>query len=232
MNTASRLIGLLTILIAFPAPVRAADASGGEFTSALGFSIQYPDGWTPMSKEQSDEARKAIAPVVAKLGVNLDQVTVMIVKPGDGPFAPNLNVVVTNGVIALREADKARMRENINKIAAALSGRASDVSVDIEQVNGAGALVGRYVITGPNGSMRQTQTMVPGKDKTYIVTCSALAADWEDQEAAFKGMIDSLKVARGMPKAAEAALLTGGFGLIALCAPHAAALFVRARLAN
>jgi hypothetical protein len=62
--------------------------------------------------------------------------------------------------------------------------------------------------------MRQMQTMVPGKDKTYIVTCSAIAQDWVNQEPAFKEMVGSLKVERGMSTILQNTLIGGAIGAL------------------
>jgi hypothetical protein len=211
---ASTSVLTMILVAAALAPVvtRAVDLSQEFATDDKAFSIRYPADWKIITKEQNDKVQREAGPLMAKLKVDLNRMTFVVADPAPAALPPNVNLVITPGRLPLDKPDlaKAKMRETLDQLAAATGARMSDVNIAVEQLAGHDVLISSYRTTGPGAALRQTQVMFPGRTQTYIVTCSALAADYPRVEPTFKAMLDSVKVA------------SGGFGAWPLWAQYAA----------
>lgn len=172
----------------------------GVFTSSRGFSISYPKGWAVASKEQSAEVAKEMKPFLEKMGrnVDLDRIAAMIFDTNSKQFVTSLNVVVSPGVIPINDESREKIEAIAQQTGQAFGSAPTELKTAIEPFAGRQAITSRYNIKISGVNVSQMQVAIPGRNQSYIVTCSCAKADAERYQPVFKAMLESMKVDQGV----------------------------------
>jgi hypothetical protein len=186
------------------------------------FAIRAPEGWVTLTR---DNVQAIISQFGSQLPAQVSQAMaspgmavsiVRLVQPGE--FAPSLNVMVVKGVPPpINEKSK---QEAAKAIADGFSALLSDykqesvkiVTVDkirsLEILSTAASpfrLAGSEELSPP--VLRYRQLLVPGKKRTFIVTCTD-GSDAGGSDAAFRRALDSFRVLQRPPRFGP--ILNGG----------------------
>jgi len=194
------------------------------FTSSKGFSLHYPSGWMVASKDQSQQAMQIVQPYLDKLGqVDMDHLAVMVFDPNSGDVMANLNVVVSPDTLDITDEHKDDLHSLVLKEGQVFGAEPSNIRISIESFADKKTMVARYDIVMNGNQLSQMLVIVPGRNQSYLVTCTSAQSDAIRYEPTFKAMIDSMTVDQGfsgIPKgvrfAVIGALIGAAWGLIPL----------------
>jgi hypothetical protein len=169
-----------------------------EFKSKQGFSFEYPASWAVATKEQTRGVGKVLKTVAPNLKhVDLNRIDVLVYNAASQEFAESLNVVVTRGAIPINEETRNKYAGMVTDGYRQAGASLFDVKTSVAHVAGTNALTIRFLAAWPRVQrivIRHWQTSVPGKRKTFIVTCSARDGDWTRLEPVFERMVNSLRI--------------------------------------
>jgi hypothetical protein len=185
------LIGILISLAFVTAAV------GGEYNDPSGFSITYPDGWFSVAKfnAQVGKLPQELRNWIAKNNIDLDKISVVVVRSGQDDFLENANVVVTPQEIPINDQS---LKELVNGI----KQQYRTLGISIDKLEGHEQQVGdnQVIILNFEGSMpaipfllRQRQMYLPGDGKSYIVTCTGKADTFATYSPIFDSILASFK---------------------------------------
>jgi hypothetical protein len=178
-------------------PALAAFASAGEYASPRGFSLQCPDGWIVASNDVADANRRELAADFPFLdSVDPNRTAAFLFNPANAGYAQRIGIDIVAGTVrASSENAKAALRQCQQAIDR-LGGAESNASAELRQVADRATIWIRHDVRYPGQEewLRQWQVLVPGKSRTLVVTCTALAADFGAAGPAFTGVLNSLRV--------------------------------------
>jgi hypothetical protein len=169
-----------------------ARADAKELTSPKNFKLTYPDEWTVPTTEESKDANENTRQLVAGAP---DQAA-SVFAPKEEKFTPNVNVNVVPLSLPLDDQTaKQLVKETENSLdRAGFKMRAVKTSrIKVDKTESLSVAM-EGSAPGVNDPMREWLVVVPGRTQTYIVTCSALKAQWADTAPTFDTIIKSLRV--------------------------------------
>ena len=198
----------------------AAFAHAATFKSPDGYSFDHPDAWTVMDKSDREAAEKAAREKGLELPSDTaNKVSCLLANPtrGKSGFAANVDVLITKGAPTVSESALREVKDSYPDKMKKMNIQSSNVQGSIIKAAGYDAIsiTALNRIPGVAQPVKQWQIMIPAGGKTYIVTCTAAAREFAANEAAFKQVIDSLKVPAGMPGWLNGAIIGGVVGGIA-----------------
>jgi hypothetical protein len=176
------------------------EAQPNRFSSAQGFSFEYPGGWVVLTKEQQHILVNEYKTVLGKLGdINFDTMAVVVFSPQNDDYPENLNVVVTPGSIPVNEDSRQKHAQILPEQMRDAGLTVADIVGEITKFGNREALSLRMTVNHPSmgGSIRQWQVAMPGRNQTYIITASASAASFQASEEIFKRTFESFEVDGG-----------------------------------
>lgn len=175
---------LAALSLAFLSPI--VEALGGEFTSPKGFTITYPEGWKPATKEEYDLVAKT-------MGVKVPDLAAFLYGPRQGDFADNINVLVLPQALTLDEKTEKGLIDSVKN---GMAKKAASFSAKQVEISGKAAVsIACEVERQPQGDlMRIWQVYIPGKKQVYVFTCATLKARWDELWPTFKEMVYGARV--------------------------------------
>lgn len=187
------------------------------FKSSDGYSFDYPDSWVALDQNDREAAEKAAREKGLKIPPDaLKNVSCFLAnpKPGKSGFAANVNVIIAKGSRNVNEATRGELEKEYANTIKKSGLNTSNVKVSIIKAGGhdAFSVVATNKVQGLAYTLKQWQVIIPVNDKMYTLTCTAPTKEYTDNEAAFKKVIDSLKVDAGMPGWLWGAIVGGGIG--------------------
>ena len=150
-----------------------AAAQNQRFTSPAGFSLNVPEGWQVLTKEQGQSVSDDLK---AKTKFNPSRMAALIYSPSDPRI--NLNVIVLMGAVPMDD-DAAKGYAQMLKDQSAQAGVAlASFSVNRHDYGSHSTLLADYDMdftnsSGPNkdlGKVHQWQVVFSGANNTYVVT--------------------------------------------------------------
>ena len=164
----------------------AVETSAGELTSPKGFTITYPDGWTPATQAQLDAIGKITKTTPAAMIYGLQR----------EKFADNLGVAVVPAVMPVDKKSVTTFADTLKKQLGAAGLKVSNFKSRQIQVAGKKAISVAFEndMPGVNEPLRQWQLYVPGKSQTYVFTCTSLKSRWADEWPGFKDIVKNLRI--------------------------------------
>jgi hypothetical protein len=179
------------------------------------FAIHAPEGWVTLNRENYDAiVRQYASQLPAKISQTIagKGLAVLIVRLGlAGAFSPSLNVVVVDSEPpAINEKSKQKAARVIAEGFATQFAGYKQESVKIIEVDSIRSLeiISTASLSIPSFSqelgtivaLRSRQVLVPGKNRSYILTFTAKKDVSEDSEADFLGALDSFRVFKRPPR--------------------------------
>lgn len=174
-------------------------ALGGTYSDPSGFSLNYPAGWFAVNRELANENNQNLPhdfqDWVAKHGIDLNQIAVVVSREGDDEAAETLNVVVQDKQIPVND-------QAVKQMEAAMAQQLRNMGIAVEtfhvRIENVGsrdviAMEWRARMFDMPDLLHQKQYMIPGGGKTYIVTCSALSSTFARYRQAFDSMLASFQ---------------------------------------
>jgi hypothetical protein len=185
------LAPLIALLFSLPL------ARAGEFDSPEGFKLTYPDDWKEATKEQL----ATIAEKTKKITGADPGITGFISGPASDQFAPNINMILLKARLPLNPASESGVVDGIKKGFTALGGTAPEIKSTHMVVDDHKLFSVAYEKDdlANKRSTRIWTIIVPTKNGTCVMTCTALKSQWAEAGPAFKAAIKSLKF-DGVPK--------------------------------
>jgi hypothetical protein len=183
------------VAIGLSAGLAFAQVNAGKFTSPEGFSLNVPEGWQVLTKEQSQAVSDEMK---ARTKFNPTRMAAMVYSPTDPRV--NVNVIVLMGAVPM-DNDAAQGYAQMLKDQSAQAGVALErFSVNPHMYGPNSALLADYDMdftnsTGPNkdlGKVHQWQVVFSGAGKTYVVTCTAGAGTFPVVAPVFDRILNSL----------------------------------------
>lgn len=175
---------------------------GEEYRDPDGFSFTYPKGWIALTGETKDGLREELTPEtrtwLEKNAIDLNKISLLLVRNGKAEFLENLNVVVIKQQITPDEETLKSLLEQMEKQYEKMGMKIKDVVSRVEKVGANKALVVEYRARLPivPDELKQKQVFIPGGGKTYIITCTGRADTYADHAATFDKMLTSVTVPR------------------------------------
>lgn len=186
-----------TLLLLLLAPVFSIAAAPARFDSPRGFSIVPPDGWEALSKENRDRLTAAVAERLKIGDLDFDKVALVLADPssaGDSQ-APTMNVVVSPGAPegAPSQSDISSLRDSLQDYFRKMGLDADVISAKAGTFAGRTALAAETLVGSAGSRIHQWQVMIPANGRTFIVTCTAPEASFENVRPIFEASIDSMQ---------------------------------------
>jgi len=187
------LVGLIAL-------VCVGSAFGGHYADPSGFSLDYPDGWIPITRDSMEKGSRALPAElkawVSKHNVDLNRIAVMVVRDGRDDFLESINVIVDNEQVPLNDGAAQNLAGQFRKRYEAMDMKVDNLEGRVQRVGLRTAVVleGRLQMPGVPHILRQKQVLFPGGGKTYIVTCTAKVGTFDKYQPAFDRMLASVEV--------------------------------------
>jgi hypothetical protein len=176
-------------------------AQTAKFTSLRGFSLNYPDGWVIATKEEQRQLAAQFQSVFEKLGaVDLDRMAVVVFNPQDDEFIESINVVVSPGRMPLDQNTEIELAHHLVTQFTEMGLAPSLLGTERITFGNHEAFSIRWELADPggHGRLRQWQVAIPGRNQTYIVTCSAAASEYDRFAPLFSQTINSMEIEAGL----------------------------------
>jgi hypothetical protein len=176
----------------------ATSAIGGQYTDPSGFSFTYPDDWVVVTRQVRDS--KDLAPEIskwlAKNNLDLNRVSVVLVRKGPEEFLENLNVVIDNQQMPMTEDSVTQVTRMLPQQYQSLGAKLSKLQGGLQKIASRDAIVINYEAQLPGLSfpLRQRQVFLAGGGNTYIVTCTARPETFDKYSPAFDQIVASMNV--------------------------------------
>ncbi|MFN9719818.1 MAG: PsbP-related protein [Planctomycetota bacterium] len=189
----------LTLVVLSSILADASRVSADVYSDPSGFSINYPDGWFPLSKAQQGQIQSELPPALQNAiqgkQIDLSQIAVMIMRNGDEEYLESLNVVVNDSQIPVSASRTNELRNMITQQYSSMGASISSVEASVKTYSSQDVYVIDYSMTLPGIELplRQRQYMVPGDGKSYIITCSSTETAFAKHEATFEQMMNSFQ---------------------------------------
>src|SRR5580658_7848261 len=170
-------------------------AQGQRFTSPAGFSLNVPEGWQVLTKEQSQSVSEDLK---AKTKFNPARMAAMIYSPTDPRI--NINIIVLMGAVPMDD-DAAKGYAQMLKDQSAQAGVAlTSFAVNRHTYGSHSTLLADYDMdfsnsNGPNkdlGQVHQWQVVFSGTSNTFVVTCTAGATAFSTLAPVFERVLASM----------------------------------------
>ena len=170
----------------------AIEVRGGDLKSPQGFSLTYPEGWEPASKQEVNQHGK----IMSHAGMEM---AAIIHGPSRTTTAQHLIVIIKPMPPFFATLDAATKMQGIESMAAnpiAIPRDATNVKRQRQEICGTTAITLSYEIPLSNlaAPLRTWQVFLPGKEKIYIFRCSAIKSQWDNAWPTFKKMIDGVHI--------------------------------------
>jgi hypothetical protein len=173
---------------------------GGEYSDPSGFSFTYPEGWfvakSAHDAKDSIQVPPEIKSWMEKNNVDLGKASVILVRQGDEDFLENLNVVVTNGELAVSEHGLNELLKMLPQQYASIGAQVDHLEGRVQKHGANDTLVVDFQSKLPvvDTLLRQRQVFIPGGGKSFIVTCTGPAAKFGKYVPTFETIVASFKV--------------------------------------
>jgi hypothetical protein len=179
----------------------AAQPATTHFSSPRGFSLDYPQGWVVGTRETQQALLSQYKSVFEKMGkVDLSRMAVMVFDPCDDEFIENISVVISSGRVPVTEESCRKLAQELPAQMQGAGLSVTDVRTELVVFGNRNVISNRYLLTGlrPGLTLRQWQILVPGANRTYIVTASATQATFPRYEARFRDIFGSFQADSGV----------------------------------
>lgn len=201
--------------------VLASPAFAANFTGERGFSLTYPDSWMIATKQVQDEISASVKAILEKIGnTDFAKISVLVFNPVDDDFIENVNLVITPGRIPLDDRGLDVALEALAAAWAAQGTSLRNVARGVDTFGNNEALSIEYDVELYGQSMHQWIVAIPGKDRTYIITSSALSSEFDEYAETFRNIVYSVELDTGfwgiwlgLPQWLRYALIGGAIGL-------------------
>ncbi len=176
-------------------------ALAGEYIDSSGFSLNYPAGWTVVSKQGDlwERTQQEMKNWIAKNKIDLSKVSMVLLGPSHGDFRENLNVVVAQEGIPVNDEALVEMTGSVKQHYEAMGLRLEKFDGHIGEVGAGKAIVLNYETRLPAAALvvRQQQVYLPLGNTTYIITSSAKASTFNAYLPVFESVVMSFRAPAG-----------------------------------
>lgn len=176
-----------------------ATAFGGHYADPSGFSFDYPEDWFPVNRSMMGEFKQAIPPElkdwVARNNVDLDRISVFLIRNGQEEFLENLNVGVQDQQITVNDRTVKEMADKVPQQLRTMGVTVSNVQSRLQKIGSRDAAVIEFQLQMPAIPIPlwQKQAVVPGGGKSYFITCTATADSSKLYQPTFEQILASFQ---------------------------------------
>lgn len=173
-------------------------ALAADYSDPSGYSFTYPDGWFAVAGSNVDSGKfpPEIQTWLKKNNVNLNQVSVIVLRPGQDDFIENANVVVERQQIPADGASAKKLSDMLTQQYRTMGATVKSMQARVQKIGEREAIILDIQVNFPGSSLlvQQRQVAFPGGGNTYIVTCTGKADTFAAHAPAFDAMLASFKV--------------------------------------
>jgi hypothetical protein len=172
-------------------------AQAEQYTDPSGFSFTYPSGWVAYSHPATAKLPADLKTRLDRNRTDLSKLSVMLFHRAKSDSAENINVSVASETSVINEASLRELEFVLPQGAAARGIQIERLRGALQDVGGNKAIVIEFDsrVPGVNFTMHQCQFYLSSGGKTYIVTCTALAKDFDQLTPAFGQVLLSFRMA-------------------------------------
>jgi hypothetical protein len=206
----------LFMLVFFAAPVAAR-----EYSDPAGFSFTYPEGWVAIAKSDINYILQESLPPeiqnwVHKNKVNLNQVSMTLVRAGMDEFLENVMVEVMPEQILVNDATVRHFLDMLGKQYRSVGGTVADAKGRMGKLGTRDVVVVDFQVNLPilPFALKQRQISIPAGGNTYVVTCTAKADTFANYSEIFENILASFKVPAPFTRVRSAPAVDGMGALI------------------
>ena len=160
------------------------------------FSFTHPKDWTPVNAATLAQVNKEVKKWISKSTVDFKRVKMLLIRDSDSEFSENMNVVVVNKQVPVKQATVKQLKQVFTRQFAKLGIKISDLKGQVQKIGANNVVAVEYKsrIPGNPDPLWQKQVLFAGGGKTYVVTCTALASSFERYLPIFDGILASFQV--------------------------------------
>ncbi len=190
----NRKIGLMLIFLtlAFNLSLKA-----DQILSARGISMNIPDNWMALSKEQTQSLPGEIRERFPQLSkIDISKLEASAYDTSCDGFLENVNIVITSGKMPLSNDILKQVVDALLKQYADMGMNPSIISSKISRFGENDAAVVHEEINShyANGRIQQLLAMIPSGNETYIITFSFAKENSEAYLAGVNEILNSVKI--------------------------------------
>lgn len=206
----------------FQTPVMGKPTQNEIFTSKKGYSIAVPTNWQVADASMNELAREMVAEKFPKLAsLDFNQIDAFIFDPKQDDFAESINIVITPQSVPVSKSQ-------IQSISTYLQDQFETSGLSISNLQGSitscanrNSYVFDYYMKTDHQMLWQMQYMVPGKNVTYIITCTAKAESLDQYIPSFTTAMQTFTTAdagpnfwQRLPRPVRVGIFGGIFGIL------------------
>jgi hypothetical protein len=172
----------------------------GEYRDPAGFSFTFPDSWTTVTSRQAEADPKLLAPEIKawlnRNHVDLKKLSVILLHEDAGEIAATLNVEVNQRQLRVDDSNAKELLKRLPEQYRSVGINLENIKVRQQRFASASALVVDYGMTMPGQTvpLKQRQSYFPGGGKTFIVTCTSAADEFDKYGPTFDAVLANFKV--------------------------------------
>ncbi len=187
---------ILIVIFSFFSLIATAHCS--EYSDPSGYSFSYPEGWYAAGKltGMSEKLPRELGDWIAKNNVDLDKISVVLLRAGRGDFLENMNVVVLPQEISINDKTMKELSDEIPQQYHNMGASIAKLESSLQKIGENNAMELNYEshLPGVPYPLRQRQAYFSGGGKSYIVTCTGKADAFEKYSPVFDNILSSFKV--------------------------------------
>jgi len=176
-----------------------AQANEKFYNSPDKYSITTPPGWEIASKDQMGFLEENFNAVIkTKLeSLDFDHISVAIFDPGNDDFMENMNIVITEGEIPVSKSSIKEYKQYMIPEFEKLGMQIISVTGEIEKIGdhkclSMGIVYKQSLIEGiPDVESKLLQVVIPGKKRSFIISCTAANSNFSTYLPLFRKSIAS-----------------------------------------
>jgi hypothetical protein len=167
-----------------------------EHKDTSGFSLSAPNDWTLISKINQQNLPADTRQWLSKNRIDLNRLSVVLLRPGTGDFIENMNVVVENQAMPIDSNTIRKLLTEIPDQYRTLGVTLQDFRISTKKYGEHETIVLDYQTKSSLSPLQLTQKQVffSGGGKTFIVTCTATQNTMAQYVTAFEEILNKMQI--------------------------------------
>jgi len=175
-------------------------AFADRYESARGYAFDVPDGWLIADADfRGDAAQEAMRIFNNLRDADFRKMDVVIFDPQKDGFADNINVVVHNERVPVKEKIREQLGRGMLDNYVSLGFQPKAFTSEIRIVGENKCMIFTFNAEAGEVSIWMRQYIISGKEVAYIVTCTASADHQNTYAVQFEDVMKSFMVVGGAP---------------------------------
>lgn len=187
---------------------------------ANGISFRYPDTWQVASKENRQALIQELRGTEQFRQIDLDRLEALIFNPAGTDFLENMNIGFIPGGMEVSAEEVSKGVEALGEVMTRAGMPPDNIHGSVLRLGDNAAISIEWDVSMQGYRLHQWGIVIPGGDRSVMLTCSATAADFESVRPKFKETVVSINTNAGLigawhevPKAIQWAIIGTLLGL-------------------